>query len=106
MVCCRQRFRGLAEIWERVLSPSTNTQVLGKGTVSKYWISERLRDWLCGESLMTLTILTFLCDCDLSEAPFGIAQDSLYLKLLRGLPEIQRVVIMTVYQESSHGDCP
>ena len=55
---------------------------------------------------MTLAILTFLCDCDLSEAPFVIAQDSLYLKLLRGLPEIQRVVIMTVYQESSHGDCP
>ena len=89
-----------------MLSPSTNTPVLGKGTVPEYSISERLRDWLCGKSLMTLAILTFLCDCDLSEAPFGIAQDSLYLKLLRGLPEIQRVVIMTVYQESSHGDCP
>ena len=70
-----------------MLSPSTNTPVLGKGTVPEYSISERLRDWLCGKSLMTLAILTFLCDCDLSEAPFGIAQDSLYLKLLRGLPE-------------------
>ena len=72
-----------------MLSPSTNTPVLGKGTVSEYSISERLRDWLCGKSLMTLAILTFLCDCDLSEAPFVIDQDSLYLKLLRGLPEIQ-----------------
>ena len=70
-----------------MLSPSTNTPVLGKGTVPEYSISERLRDWLCGKSLMTLAILTFLCDCDLSEAPFVIAQDSLYLKLLRGLPE-------------------
>ena len=89
-----------------MLSPSTNTPVLGKGTVPEYSISERLRDWLCGKSLMTLAILTFLCDCDLSEAPFVIAQDSLYLKLLRGLPEIQRAVITTVYQESSFGDCP
>ena len=80
-----------------MLSPSTNTPVLGKGTVPEYSISERLRDWLCGKSLMTLAILTFLCDCDLSEAPFGI--DGISRQLPRELPLIYLMLYLGLITE-------
>ena len=41
----------------------TNTQVFWKNALSLWRISERLRDWLCCKSLMTLATLTFLCEC-------------------------------------------
>jgi hypothetical protein len=113
--CCLQVLT--LRCWERVQYPSTRSRrgsetgcVVKVLWLLRYWpfsvtvICLKLHLWLP----KTLCIWSSYGDCpryreqslrlyikkapsgialDISEAPFGIARDSLYLKLLRGLPE-------------------
>jgi len=88
----------------------TNTQVFWKNALSLWRISERLRDWLCCKSLMTLATLTFLCECwsvwssiwdwrCIKTVPSGIALD--IADALFGIDYREAVIFIAVVVVSS-----